>query len=142
MQLNGYTIPAAYIIGLLGVGVWGLLLEGLAQANDERSRVNLAVAVEASNRGLALGPGSGAADTVVGWIQAGVFGASTGHISPAWESYTATQIADISHAVNTTGKYAGKFVWDTTNKRLMRAISSGASGAWEVVDGSAQVTPS
>lgn len=56
-------------------------------------------------------------------------------------SATATDIASITAAINTTGKYAGLMVWDTTNKRLMRAAGNTAGSEWAVVDGSAQVTP-
>lgn len=55
---------------------------------------------------------------------------------------TAANIADIAAAINTTGKYSGKYVWDTTNNRLMRASGTTAASAWYVVDGSASVTPS
>lgn len=54
---------------------------------------------------------------------------------------TAAQIADIANALNTTGKYLGKEVWDTTNKRKLRAAGTAAGSDWEVLDGSAQVTP-
>lgn len=61
-------------------------------------------------------------------------------ISSAGE-YTAAQIADKTHAVNTTGKVNGLEVWDTTNHRKMRAIGSTDVSVWWVVDGSASVTP-
>ena len=57
-------------------------------------------------------------------------------------SDTATNIADITADINTTGKYEGLMVWDTTNKRLLRAAGSAADDDWDVVDGSVQVTPS
>jgi hypothetical protein len=55
--------------------------------------------------------------------------------------YTAAQIANIAHAVNTTGKAKGVRVWDTTNNRELRASGSTAASAWYVLDGSASVTP-
>ncbi|WP_273280959.1 sialate O-acetylesterase [Pseudooceanicola atlanticus] len=55
---------------------------------------------------------------------------------------TATNIADSSATINTTDKYAGKRVWDTTNARELRASGSNATDDWDVVDGSASVTPS
>lgn len=55
---------------------------------------------------------------------------------------TAANIANDAAAINTTGKAPGNLVWDTTNKRLLRAAGGGATDDWEVVDGSAQVTPS
>lgn len=58
------------------------------------------------------------------------------------EEKTAAQIADSSDPINTTNKVQGREVWDTTNKRKLRASGSGATDEWAVVDGSAQVTPS
>jgi hypothetical protein len=54
---------------------------------------------------------------------------------------TAAAIADIADAENTTLKYAFKLIWDSTNKRMLRAAGGAAGDDWEVVDGSAQVTP-
>ena len=57
------------------------------------------------------------------------------------DSYTATQIADKSYAVNTTNKYDGLYIWDTTNNRMMRSSGSTDVSSWWVVDGSTSVTP-
>jgi hypothetical protein len=57
------------------------------------------------------------------------------------QSDTATNIASASSTINTVGKYAGLFIWDTTNHRLMRAEGSAAADKWYVVDGSVSVTP-
>jgi hypothetical protein len=54
----------------------------------------------------------------------------------------ATDIADMTSAVNTQGKANGRTVYDDTNKRLMVADNSGPTDNWNVVDGSASVTPS
>lgn len=62
-----------------------------------------------------------------------------GYVFP---SYTAAQVADSTHAVNTSGKVVGKAVFDTTNTRLMIATGTGATDNWAVADGSATVTPS
>jgi len=56
-------------------------------------------------------------------------------------SYTATDIADKTANVNTTDKYEGLFVWDSTNNRLMRSNGSTDVSVWWVVDGSVSVTP-
>jgi hypothetical protein len=56
-------------------------------------------------------------------------------------SYSATNIADKTATVNTTDKYAGLFIWDSTNNRLMRANGSADVSVWWVVDGSVSVTP-
>ena len=54
---------------------------------------------------------------------------------------TAADIASATAAINTTGKYEGLMVWDTTNKRMLRSSGSTAVAEWAVVDGSAQVIP-
>ena len=54
---------------------------------------------------------------------------------------TAANIADEAADINTTGKYEGLFVWDTTNKRMLRASGDAHTDDWDVVDGSVQVTP-
>ena len=56
-------------------------------------------------------------------------------------SYTAANIADKTSSVNTTAKYAGLFIWDTTNHRLMRSEGATDVSVWWVVDGSTSVTP-
>lgn len=55
---------------------------------------------------------------------------------------TASQIAAASSGINTSAKFAGKLVKDTTNNRLVIARGSAATDPWDVVDGSASVTPS
>lgn len=56
-------------------------------------------------------------------------------------SYTAANIASKASTVNTVNKYAGLFVWDSTNNRLMRANGATDVSVWWVVDGSTSVTP-
>lgn len=63
------------------------------------------------------------------------------HTAPIIPSYTAANIADATHAVNATGKKAGRIVLDTTNERLMVALGVLAASEWAVADGSATVTP-
>jgi light-regulated signal transduction histidine kinase (bacteriophytochrome) len=41
MTPNGHTIPVAGVVAFVSLVVWGVRLEGLAQANDERSRDNV-----------------------------------------------------------------------------------------------------
>lgn len=57
------------------------------------------------------------------------------------QEVTAADIASIASTINTTGKYNGLFIWDTTNNRLMRAAGSAAVSRWYVVDGSTSVLP-
>ncbi len=54
---------------------------------------------------------------------------------------TAAAVADKANAINTSGKYAGLMVWDTTNRRLMRARGATDISPWDCVDGSVTVTP-
>ena len=56
--------------------------------------------------------------------------------------FTATQIADLSHAVNSTSKAQGTVVYDTTNKRVMVADGASAGDVWTSADGATTVTPS
>lgn len=64
------------------------------------------------------------------------------HINGSASEYTAANIASAAHAVNTTNKRQGLMVWDTTNNRMMRARGATSTSVWDVVDGSASVTPS
>lgn len=61
---------------------------------------------------------------------------------PIVPTETAANIAAVGNAINTVGKYTGKQVWDTTNNRMMRARGAFAASSWDVIDGSASVTPS
>lgn len=60
-----------------------------------------------------------------------------------WQSPadTAANIAAAAAAVNTTGKYAGRIIFDTTNNRLMVAAGSGPTATWWRADGALSVTP-
>ena len=57
------------------------------------------------------------------------------------QTATAAVIIDIANAINTTGKVAGKVVYDTTNNRIMIASGAVNNSPWYVADGSAFVTP-
>lgn len=59
----------------------------------------------------------------------------------AFEAFTAAQIADGNHTVNTVNKSAGRAVWDTTNNRVMVASGSSQIAPWYLADGSVSVTP-
>ncbi|RWB40459.1 MAG: hypothetical protein EOQ44_25305 [Mesorhizobium sp.] len=56
-------------------------------------------------------------------------------------NYTAAQIADKTHAVNTVGKVIGLTVFDTTNNRLMTASGSTDVAAWWNAIGTVSVVP-
>lgn len=67
-------------------------------------------------------------------------------VSGAWEFNgtgvaTSTAIGAVANAINTTGKYFGRQVYDSSNKRIMVAQGPAAADQWEVADGSAAVTP-
>ena len=57
------------------------------------------------------------------------------------DTATAAAIIAIGNAINTTNKYTGKKVWDSTNNRMMRASGTTAGSVWWVVDGSVSITP-
>ena len=57
------------------------------------------------------------------------------------QTATAAAIADITNAINTANKVAGKVVYDTTNNRIMIASGAVNNSLWYVADGSAFVTP-
>ena len=76
-----------------------------------------------------------------------ITGTTTGNINAASgyliiRSATAAQIADASNVINTSGKYTGTLILDTTNGRVMVALGGNATSNWAVADGSATVTPS
>jgi hypothetical protein len=54
---------------------------------------------------------------------------------------TSTNLADITAAVNTTGKYTGKRVWNTTTSRPVFAAGGTAGGLWVYSDGTTAHTP-
>lgn len=58
------------------------------------------------------------------------------------QSVSAANIASASSGINSSGKFTGKEVWDSTNNRLMIARSGSATSPWDVCDGSSSVTPS
>lgn len=58
---------------------------------------------------------------------------------------TAANIADKTHAINTTGKTKGKFVYDTTNDLVMFALGTTDVSKWRLsgsIDNTGDVTPS
>lgn len=55
--------------------------------------------------------------------------------------YTTAQLGDITHEVNTKGKFYGKVVFDTTSGKLARANASSAGGTWRDLTGANLVTP-
>lgn len=54
---------------------------------------------------------------------------------------SAVDIANAGHSVNTANKYAGLYISDSTNNRLMVTFGSAPTSPWYVADGSTSVTP-
>jgi hypothetical protein len=54
---------------------------------------------------------------------------------------TETNFEDIANAINTTGKYAGKQVWSTTDSLPVWAVGSAAGDVWVDGTGATKYTP-
>lgn len=55
---------------------------------------------------------------------------------------TTANLGDATHAINTTDKFAGKLVLDTTTSILQIATGDEATDDWQPVTGASAVTPS
>jgi hypothetical protein len=71
---------------------------------------------------------------------------ATTHSTNLWQidgvaRATDTALAAAAHAINTSGKYLGKKVWDTSNNVLRIAQGATATSQWIGVDGSGAITP-
>lgn len=71
----------------------------------------------------------------------GVAGNPTITSTDVLESVSAASIASIVSGVNTTGKAAGRMVWDTTNGRIKVATGALAASSWVDADGTTPVVP-
>lgn len=60
--------------------------------------------------------------------------------SPATLS-TSAALGAIGNAINTTGKYTGKVVGDSTTKNLMIAVGATAGSVWANYSGGSDITP-
>lgn len=67
---------------------------------------------------------------------------ATTQLQPIIAGATAANIASAAATVNTSEKYAGKLLLDTTNHKLYTARGALATDPWDLADGSAAVTPS
>lgn len=72
----------------------------------------------------------------------GVAGNPTITSTDVLENVSAATIASIVSAINTTGKAAGKMVWDTTNSKIKVATGALAASTWVDAAGTNAVTPS
>lgn len=82
----------------------------------------------------------------IGAITGNVTGTVTGNVDSTAgyiqiRTVTATQLAAIADAVNTTGKAAGTIVFETTNSYLYIATGANANSTWVLADGTGAVTP-
>lgn len=68
-------------------------------------------------------------------------GSNTGWINLATENRTTAQLEDISDAINTTGKYIGKEVFNTTTGRPVYALGTSAGSVWNFANGTTGHTP-
>lgn len=98
------------------------------------------VAVSGSGAGY-----SATSQTAQGNVIRSASGVTTTH--GAWERDgmgfgTAANLADKAHTLNTSGKYLGRRVFDTSNNRIMVALGAAANSKWQVADGSSAVAPS
>ena len=59
----------------------------------------------------------------------------------ALASYTASQLADIAHEVNTRNKFAGRPVYDSTNNTLAVANGPAPSDTWSRLSVEMTITP-
>jgi len=55
---------------------------------------------------------------------------------------TAAALGAIGNAINTTGKFTGKLVADSTNKEFLIASGATAGAVWTNYSGGADITPS
>lgn len=68
---------------------------------------------------------------------------ATGPTGPqTLSNVTAGEISSTASSVNTTGKAAGRLVWETTNSKIKVAVGSGVTANWVDADGTNPVTPS
>ena len=84
---------------------------------------------------------------ITGNVIGNVTGTVTGNVDATagyiqLRTVTATQLAQDTDPVNTTGKAAGTVVFETTNNYLYIATGATATSTWVLADGTGAVTPS
>ncbi len=72
---------------------------------------------------------------------------ATGLSNTDWEALsepyytTEANITNLTHAVNTQGKYLGRVVWDITNSRMLRAAGQNPNNGWHALNDGTLVLP-
>jgi hypothetical protein len=84
---------------------------------------------------------------ITGNVTGNLTGTVTGNVDATagyiqLRTVTATQLAQDTDPVNTTGKAAGTVVFETTNSYLYIATGATATSTWVLADGTGAVTPS
>lgn len=170
LGLGTIATQAANAVAITGGSVTGITDLAIADggtgaSTDTQARINLGVEigvdVQAYDADLAAVAGlasngmiarTGAGTAAVRTITAGtgisvangngVSGNPTIAATSILENVAATDIAAIANAINTTGKAAGRMIWDTTNTKIKVATGSAAADTWVDADGTNAVTPS
>lgn len=140
MDGNGVVVGANRVYGEQGLR-WATSSGTLNDRGLYANNASPESAVTAEPGSLFAKTNGGAGQTL--WVK------ESGSSNTGWkaaltqpEEVTAVNIAAVANAINTTGKFTGKLVWDSTNNRMMRASGALAASAWYVIDGSTSVTPS
>jgi hypothetical protein len=146
--VNGTTGTLSVARGGTGITAFGT---GVATALGVNTGAAGAVVVN----GGALGtPASGTLTNASGLpVATGISGLGTGAATAlavnvgsagAFQPFltdTKTNFEDIANAINTTGKYAGKQVWSTTDSLPVWAVGAAAADVWVDGTGATEYTP-
>jgi hypothetical protein len=169
LGLGSISTQAASAVAITGGSITGITDLAVADggtgaSTDTQARINLgveigvdvqawdadldAVAGLAANGVIArTGTGTAAARTITSGAGIaiangdGVSGNPTIAATSILENVAATDIAAIANAINTTGKAAGRMIWDATNTKIKVATGSAAADTWVDADGTNAVTP-
>jgi hypothetical protein len=169
LGLGSISTQAASNVAITGGSITGITDLAVADggtgaSTDAQARINLGVEIGVDVQawdadldavaGLAVdglivrtGAGTAAARTITAGTGIsvadgdGVSGNPTIAATSILENVAAADLADIADAINTTGKAAGRMVWDTTNTKIKVATGSAAADTWVDADGTNAVTP-
>jgi hypothetical protein len=138
-------------------GIWDATASGLAITIGTNR--DAGVLTGFSNQPISL-VGNGSPEGVVGAVVGSTFRRKNGTVgnqnyhkvsggaAPGWSeitdlvlSATAAQLADKTHAINTTDKRPGKRVWESTNNREVMTRGTTDVSPWYSVGGGVTITP-